>query len=26
MIFECGTLSNSGFKGLDRALILLYWK
>jgi hypothetical protein len=23
---ECGTLSNSGLKGLDRALILLYWK
>jgi len=23
---ECGTLSNSGFKGLNRALILLYWK
>jgi hypothetical protein len=23
---ECGTLSNSGFKGLDGALILLHWK
>jgi len=23
---ECSTLSNSGLKGLDRALILLYWK
>lgn len=23
---KCGTLSNSGLEGLDRALILLYWK